>query len=147
MNFVKNYASSLGVFALAVGLTASQANAQGAKATFNLPFQAHWGDAVLDPGEYSITLPPTAAGSPILQVSGQGKTIMVVAGIFRPMAQSERSYLRLEDFGQEHVVREFRYGVAGKSFIFSVPKSSGKQIRLESSAHGRTVAMAESTGN
>ena len=67
---------------------------------------------------------------------------MVVAGIFRPMAQSERSYLRLEDSGQEHVVREFRYGVAGKVIHLFCPEiereanSLGEQRARQDSCNG-----------
>jgi hypothetical protein len=147
VNLVINRTLSLSLFALAVGLTASQANAQSAKGTFNLPFQAHWGTAVLEPGEYTISLPPASSMSPIVQVSGQGKTIMVVMGM-SGSTDSERSYLRIENIGQAHVVRELDYGATGRLIRFPVPKSVRNQAALERSAQDtRVVAVAQSGGN
>jgi hypothetical protein len=146
VNLVKNYALTVGLFALAVGLTASQANAQNTKGTFNLPFQAHWGNAVLEPGNYTILLPSESSMSPILSVSGQGKTIMLLIGM-SGKTESDRSYLRVENIGQAHVVRELTYGPTGRLLRFSVPKSVRNEAALERSAQDTTVTVAASSGN
>lgn len=146
MNLVKNYASSLSLFALAAGLMASQANAQNATGTFKLPFQAHWGNAVLEPGEYTISLPSESTMSPIMQVSGQGKTIMVLMAV-SGRTESGRSYLRVENIGQAHVIRELDYGATGRLIRFSVPKSVRNQAGLERSAQDTRIAVAPSSGN
>jgi len=143
MNFIRNHALSVSVFALALGLGASVANAQGLRGTFNLPFQAHWGNAVLEPGEYALRLSRGASNFPLIYVSRQGKTIMVVAGTSEK-TESERSYLRIEDVGQVHVVREFSSGVAGTLYSFSIPKSIKNHIGI---AQNRTLPVAPSAGN
>jgi hypothetical protein len=140
VSFVKNYASSLGLFALAVGLTASQANAQSVRGTFNLPFQAHWGDAVLEPGKYTISLPYEGSLSPVMQVSGEGQTVMILVGMSQKTA-SERNYLRVENIGQAHVIRELTYGATGRLMRFSVPKSVRNQAAFERSALDTKVAV------
>jgi hypothetical protein len=147
MNFVKNCALSVGLFALTISLSASQANAEGLRGTFNLPFQAHWGTAVLDPGEYALRLSTGASSLPVMYVSGQGKTIMVVLAVTTPTPQSEDSYLRVEDIGQAHVIREFRAGFAGKVFTFSVPKSVKDQATVVRVAQNTMIPVAPSGGN
>lgn len=146
MYFAKKCALSVSVFALAVGLSASQANAQVLKGTFNLPFQAHWGQAVLEPGEYVVRLSAGMSMYPVFYVSGQGQTIMVTPGTYGA-TESERSYLRIENVGQAHVIREFRSGVAGELFTFPVPKSVKNQAALARSAPDMTVSVASSGGN
>ncbi|MGI9073624.1 MAG: hypothetical protein ACR2JB_20465 [Bryobacteraceae bacterium] len=146
MNLVKNYALNLSLFALAVGLTASQANAQSPKGTFNLPFQAYWGNAVLEPGKYTISLPTEASNSPIMYLSGQGRTIMVLLGM-SGRTESDRSYLRVENIGQAHVVRELTYGPTGRLIRFLVPKSVRNQASFESSAQETRLAVAPFGGN
>jgi hypothetical protein len=146
VKLVKNYAFSVGLFALAVGLTASQASAQNTKGTFNLPFQAHWANAVLEPGKYTISLPTAASNSPVIYLSGNGKTIMVLIGV-SGRTESDRSYLRIENIGQAHVVRELTYGPTGRLIRFSVPKSVRNEATLERSAQDTTVTVAALGGN
>ena len=146
MYFAKKYAWSVSVFALAVGLSASQANAQRLKGTFNLPFQAHWGQAVLEPGEYVVRLSAGPSMYPVIYVSGQGQTIMVTPTTYGA-TESERSYLRIENVGQTHVIREFRAGVAGELFTFPIPKSVKNQAALARNAPDMTVSVASAAGN
>jgi hypothetical protein len=146
MNFAKKCALSVSVFALAVSLTASRANAENLRGTFNLPYQAHWGQAVLEPGEYVLRLSTQTSIMPVLYISGQGKTIMVVAGPSGATG-SERSYLRIENIGAAHVIREFHSGVGGKLFTFSVPKSVKNQATVERIAQNTMIPVAPSGGN
>ncbi|MGI8959549.1 MAG: hypothetical protein ACR2IV_07290 [Bryobacteraceae bacterium] len=146
MNLVKNCAFNFSLFALAVGLTASQANAQNVKGTFNLPFQAHWGNAVLDPGKYTISLPSESSMSPIMSVSGQGKTIMVLIGM-SGRTDSERSFLRVENIGEAHVVRELTFGATSRLIRFPVPKSVRNQVAFERSAQDAAIPIAPTGAN
>lgn len=146
MSFVKNCASCLSLVALALGLTASQANAQNSKGTFNLPFQAHWANVVLEPGQYTLSLPTRASNASILYVTGQGKTIMVLLGT-SGTTESERSYLRVENIGQEYVVRELAYGPTGRVITFAVPKSVRNQAASEHTAMNTILEVAPAGGN
>jgi hypothetical protein len=146
VNFVKNCAFTVSLFAIAAGLTASKANAQNAKGTFNLPFQVYWGNAVLEPGEYTISVPPASSMSPAVQVSGQGKTVMVLMGM-SGRTDSERSYLTVENIGQAHVIRELDYGATGRLIRFPVPKSVRNEAAIERTAQDTRVAVTPSGGN
>lgn len=145
MNFAKNWALSVSVFALAIGLGASQANAESLRGTFNLPYQAHWGRVVLEPGEYVLRLSTQPSMLPVLYISGQGKTVMVLAGT-SGATDFGRSYLRIENIGDAHVVREFHSGVGGKLYTFSIPKSVKKQVELASNARDTTIPVAPPAG-
>ena len=146
MNFVKNCALTVSVFALVAGLGASQANAQDLRGTFTLPYQAHWGNIVLEPGQYVLRLSAGALTAPVIHITGQGKNVMILAPK-SATAESERGYLRVENVGQTHVVREFNSGIGGQLFTFSVPKSVKNQIAVASNAPDTTVAVASSGGN
>jgi hypothetical protein len=146
VNIVKNCALSFGLFALALGFTATQARAQNSKGTINLPFQAYWGNAVIAPGEYTISLPTQASNAPMLYVSGHGKTIMVLLGP-SGTTDSDRSYLRVENIGQAHVIREFTYAPTGRLIRFPVPKSALNEPASEASLRDTTVPVAASAGN
>jgi hypothetical protein len=146
VNLVKNCAFGVSLFALAAGFTATKANAQSAKGTFNLPFQAYWGNAVLEPGEYTISIPPASSMSPAIQVSGQGKTVMVLMGV-SGRTDSEGSYLTVESIGQAHVIRELDYGATGRLIRFPVPKSARNEAASERTAQNTTVEVTPPSGN
>jgi len=42
--------------AIAVGASVAPASAQSLKGTFTLPYEVHWGKAVLAPGPYTISI-------------------------------------------------------------------------------------------
>jgi hypothetical protein len=138
MSFAKNCALSVSVLALAVGLGASQANAQEVRGNFNLPFEAHWGNVVLQPGEYALRISTaTSAAHPVMYISQEGRTVMVLAGP-SGRAESDRNYLKVDSVGRAHVIREFNSAVLGQRFTFSVPKSVSKQVAI---ARNETVMI------
>jgi hypothetical protein len=66
MYFKSNRISGLAALAVGVGLTATPASAQ--QATFHLPFVAHWGSTVLEPGDYKLSAPVEWSGTRMIQV-------------------------------------------------------------------------------
>jgi hypothetical protein len=147
VKFVKNCAFGISLFALAVSLTASQANAQSLRGAFNLPFEAHWGTATLEPGQYTLSLPTQSTLSPVMYVTGQGKTVMILIGNTGGTTESERSYLRIENIGQAHVVRQLSVGVSGKLFTFSVPRSVRNEASLASNMPDSTLPVVPTGAN
>jgi len=61
-----------------LGFTAAFANAQASQGKFKLPVEAHWGLAVLPPGDYTFTLDHATANGMII-VRGQGKAAIIPA--------------------------------------------------------------------
>ncbi len=98
---------------------------QGAEqATFHLPFTAHWGQAVLEPGDYKMLLPAPSALRMELLVTGPHKTVFELPLITDVQHISNSSHLTLWKLDGDYFVRELSFGPSGKTFTFSVPKTS-----------------------
>ncbi len=110
---------------------------QGAQqATFHLPFAAHWGHAVLEPGDYKIVLPSLSAGQPNFLVEGAHKTIFALPLLTDIQDNtSSRSYFKLSNINGDYFIRELSFGPGGKTFTFPVPKTN----------HGRRVTNGDSS--
>ena len=112
---------------IAFGIFAASANAQQAK--FTLPFETHWGGIVLSAGEYTMYSPMTLARPKVLSISGQGKAAYILVGAEKLAHESEgASSLRIANFGDTHVVREYTSALTGKTFLFDMPKAVRSEI-------------------
>lgn len=106
----------------ALGIGAGQANA--AQGTFNLPFKAHWGQATLEPGQYKIHYDTPGAAFQIFSVTGNGRTQFVVPFVGEMQINHDRkTCLRLEHIADTYYVREFDSELAGKNYLFGIPKA------------------------
>lgn len=125
MKIVKILTTAATVFVIGLAVTASRANAQDValKGTFTLPYEARWGAAVLPPGDYTLSLPAAYTNIPVMYVSNQSKTVYIGMGSGRSKAESQQSYLRVEDVGGMHVVRQFNSAITGELISFPVSKS------------------------
>lgn len=121
MNLRKKYVMGVTLFALAVTLSASTAKAQ--QVTFKLPFEAHWGKAVLAPGDYSLTPQSVTSGIQVFTLTGSGKTYVMAPATISYGEPSDRSYLELVNRGGTYSIAKFSSGLTGKTFRFEVPKS------------------------
>jgi hypothetical protein len=122
MNFQRNRAFALVLLAGALTLGASQVKAEMYKATFNLPVEAYWGEAVLSPGQYTIVIERGAA-SPIVHLrEGTRQIASIFTGPFVNENQSQRGQLTLKQINGAYVVKTFDAGLIGKSFTFATPK-------------------------
>lgn len=139
MNRSKKFVTTITLCAIALGLSASIAKAD--EATFNLPFQARWGRAVLPPGEYTLSVPSAVSGIQVFTLTGNGKTVLFAPSGISYGTQSDRSYLELVNAGGVYTVREFNFGVTGKSFRFPVPKTAAN----DKGGKATTVAVTEAS--
>jgi hypothetical protein len=117
---------------LAVVLTASvfsaAANAHpGFAGKFTLPYEVHWGKAVLPPGNYFIRMDSTIAPAIINSTSGD----MTIYTEFPTVADShnDQGYLTITTQGNEHKVRSMNLPGLGKTVIFA-PLSKGERETL-----------------
>ncbi len=129
MVLFRNRAVRAAVLSLVTGIFAGAANASQAR--FTLPFETHWGSAVLPPGEYTMASPLRTSWPRVLAVSGEGRTVYILASVESALPESEESSLEVVNVRGARFVREFRSGLRGKSFSFDVPKAMRTQI-----AHG-----------
>jgi hypothetical protein len=143
MNIRKSLTVSLALTALALGLTTRPASAQSAlEGTFELTAAAYWGDTLLQPGQYTISM-RTGTLVQAIHLSGEG-----VSSIFlttsNPRRESRRNYLEVADVAGTHVVRAFDVGTLGKSFTFAVTR---KVRNLQARANtGPAIAIPVSFG-
>lgn len=139
MSLRMNRAFSLALLAGALGIGASVAHAQGNyKGTFNLPVEAHWGLAVLSPGQYTVVVDPVYMPS-VIRIQGEGQTAQVLTGPVTQLSLSdERGRLKLVNINGTYVVKQFDAGLVGKSFAFATPKAVRNR-------EGHSVASAPST--
>jgi hypothetical protein len=109
----------------AIALFAGSALAQGAQhGTFHLPFQARWGETVLEPGDYSLTLPePSIGNSQVRVIAAEGKTAYEMPLYTQTMLYSDSNKLILTNINGQHVVTDLSLGTLGKEWAFPVSKS------------------------
>ncbi len=134
-------AFSFAAVAAGLGILALQASAQQAK--FNLPVEAHWGSAVLEPGDYTVSLPQADSAAHIFHLFGDGHGSMVMPTTTEPKPITNHSYLELVKVDGTYYVREYKSGHTGKTFIFGVPK--GTRESTFASAATTTIAAEEGT--
>jgi hypothetical protein len=135
----ENFVTVVGIMAIALGLSASMAKAE--EVTFSLPFEARWGNAVLEPGDYKMSVPSSSSGIQVFTLTGNGKTLMFPSGGISYGTPTERSYLELVNRGGMYNVQEFSSGSTGRSFRFPVFKRGGS----ENGGKATAVAVTEAS--
>jgi hypothetical protein len=126
---------------LVLATFAGVSSASAEQGKFTLPFKAHWGQAVLEPGEYTISVPIDVSWSKVMALSGQGKTVYIVSGFETGLPYSDRSYLTIKSVNGTHYVREFNSGLTGRSFTFPAPKSVRREVRMGAIPQDNNLAV------
>lgn len=129
MNWNMTRLITVSAFVVALGLGASQARAQ--KATFHLPFEAHWGSTVLDPGNYTLSAPESRSVLHIFYLQRDNETRMAVPLIVNTQTASGRSHLRLVKVDGTYYVQEYVSEATGTALTFAIPKASHRELRAE----------------
>lgn len=128
----KNISRVIRVTALAatLGLTAMQMSAQ--QGTFNLPVEAHWGHAVLEPGQHSVRIPLGTSGQQIAYLTSDKDTQMTVPLSSQPLTRANRSYLHLVKINGTFYVDAYQSATNGSKYFFARPKVKGAGAEEES---------------
>lgn len=92
------------------------------QATFHLSVVTHWGQAVLQPGDYKMSLPDDPLGQRELKVEGNGRTVYVFPLVADSTEKGGASHLNLTQIDGQYFVHGFASGVLGKEFTFYTPK-------------------------
>jgi hypothetical protein len=116
----------LGLAALAVGLSLTATSASAQQATFHLPFVAHWGQTVLEPGDYKLSATAGWSAIHLIQVfSQQGhSSSMLPQSIDLPQGHLDRSSLELVNVNGAYFVKRYKSALTGQVFTFPVPKAT-----------------------
>lgn len=120
---------------VAIGLVGACTSQAAVQAKFHLPITAHWGKAVLAPGDYNIRISDLTSGRNQVLIEGEGNIIYEMPVAVDPLSTDSASSLQLVQTDGNYFVREYRSGFAGKTFTFGTPKQMA-------SRHTKTVQMA-----
>ena len=115
----------LGILSAAVTFAAG--NSAGGQATFHLPVEAHWGLAVLEPGDYRITSPDLSHSPETFLIRGPGGGAFVLPFVTNTQESSKKSYLTLERVNDTYFVTNYSVGPVGKEYLFATPKPARHQ--------------------
>lgn len=133
MSFSINRIFGLVLLAGLAGACVSQAAVQ---ARFHLPMTAQWGKTILTPGDYKIrVLDDITSGRNQIVIEGEGKSLHELPVAIDLRSASSPSSLELVEVNGNYFVREYKSGIAGKTFTFGVPKQTA-------SRHTKTVQIA-----
>ena len=127
------------VAAIAAGLGLMALQASAAEGTFNLPFEAHWGKAVLEPGLHKVQIPVAEFGQKIVYLRTGQKTNMTIPTTTQP-STGTHSYLRLVKVDGSYYVDAFQSQIDGQKYFFAHPKADHDQ---EAAASGEEATLIE----
>jgi hypothetical protein len=129
MNLSMTRLITVSAFVVALGWGASQARAQ--KATFHLPFEAHWGSTVLDPGNYTLSAPNSSSPTRIFFLHGNAGIQMAVPIIVNNETASGHSHLKLVKVDGTYYVQEYVSEATGTSLKFATPRATHRELRAQ----------------
>jgi hypothetical protein len=111
--------SKLGVAAaLALFVLAGPASAQSlVKATFTLPYEVHWGRAVLPAGHYSVQIDSVNVPTRVTTPTGAGRA-MVLARSFDSALAGHPTALLITRVEGVRIVRVFNWPEGNRSFVY-----------------------------
>jgi len=125
-----------GVLALAIAVmavSAVPANAQQLyKATFNLPFEAQWGNTVMEPGAYTITV-EQAIGQKLIRLHGPAEIAIFVGSAVHD-SYGENGKLTFVNVNGLYTLKSFTASQIGQFYEFPVHKAKGARAQLTSLA-------------
>ena len=149
MNIRKNMTIRFALAALALGMTTTIASAQPVlKGTFELPSAVYFGDTLLQPGHYNISMSTEVRDMSHVQnirVSGEGvsKTFLAIS---KPTPESGRNCLRITGIDGTYVVASFETGLLGRSYGFGVTKNVRNKMLRASAGPGIALPVSTAAG-
>ena len=110
------------IFAAVVAGTAPQASAQSVnyRGSFKLPFEARFGNVVLQPGSYSVS---TLEGAKGIRITGDKGNVALLAAGYDLEPGTAKARLILVDSEGMYALQSFESGSMGKALHFVVGKN------------------------
>jgi hypothetical protein len=126
--------------AIAVGFLVGSASAQPVvKGTFTLPYEVHWGNAVLPPGHYSITIDDGRRPAMVINTLTQ-QIAFVMARALDDATKGQPTALLITKTENARFVRSFNWREGNQSFIYQAPAES-ERTRLGSASEPVAVPI------
>jgi hypothetical protein len=129
--------------AIAICLSVGSASAQSLRGTFTLPYEVHWGVAVLPAGSYTITFDSLRGPAIVRTRTGEGRALLTPMTIDKAMKE-QPSALLITRIENDHVVRYLNFREAGVSFVYRpFTKSEGKLVGKIDESEAVPILMAQ----
>lgn len=116
---------SLSLVLLAAGLSPKLATAQpSVEGKFTLPFEARWGNAVLQPGEYTFSILSTSLPAMVVvrREAGGAQVAMVMARGWDSGGSSDHSALTVARSGGKVSISSLYLEELALTFYYSIPQ-------------------------
>jgi hypothetical protein len=113
---------SVVMLAAAFAGTASQASAQSQRyrGAFKLPFEARFGNVVLQPGSYTVS---TLEGARGIRIAGDNGNVSILAAGYDLEPGNEKARMIMVDEGGMYALQSFESRATGVALRFLVVKS------------------------
>lgn len=120
---------------LIASLFGSPANAQvGFQGRFSLPYEAHWGEVVLPPGDYQVTFIYGSVSTTVAIRDAKSLRMVALEPVnIREDSKGESSLL-IHTRGSQRVVYGLRIAELGEAFLYEYPRARGGSIEEASQA-------------
>ena len=115
---------------LAVCFSAARLGAEDFRATFSLPFETHWGGAVLAAGDYSLLFDTTASSRPMLLQRGDVNIAKIAPLNLEEIVSPAKSQLLVVREEKRATVHILYFAQPRTAFHFKVPESYEVYTRL-----------------
>jgi hypothetical protein len=131
--------------AIAVGLSVGSASAQPlVKGTFTLPYEVHWGKAVLPPGHYSITIDDARRPALVSNTLTGERRALVMARALGDAMKGEPTALLITKIENQRFVRSFNWREGNQNFIYrALTKTERTQLGSASELVTVPILMAQ----
>ena len=128
MRFTNRHAFASMLLAIAFSATALPLGAADVyRGSVNLPFETHWGDAVLQPGTYSFIVETGFSGQSAIKLTGADGPKRILPTTYDLRATSGGASLTIVNVDGTYTVKRLNAGMIGKSFDFPTPKHKSRE--------------------
>jgi hypothetical protein len=116
--------------------------AQAGEMRFTLPFEATWSGNRLAPGDYTMTQMDGMANMPVLRLSGNGKSVLILVPRTNDTAYAgSKSFLKIRKVDGVQYISELESAGNNTCSHFRVPNSSSVEIANASGKRSGDVAL------
>ncbi len=125
-----------------LGVAASASAQPAFKGTFTLPYEVRWGQAVLQPGRYTITVDSLSRPALLTRLGGGGAYVMAVS--VGDADKNQPSAILVTRGEKERIVRSFNCREAGQTFVYK-PLTKGERERYAKATVPEALAIVAAT--
>ncbi len=146
MNSFKHMTITFMLTAIALGIAAAPAAAQGIEGSLYLPHSAWFGDTLLRPGHYTIAMrTPNTDRVKRIRITGEGVSKTVLATP-QTITASRKASLNLLPIEGEYVMTRLDAGIVGESYQMGVTHKFKNRVLTARSQPGNEAPVLLEVG-